>query len=79
MLESKASSRRRSKWAVGGGAATGAALTGLGDLAGAGDLERRMSACSGQPVGTGRGPALVPEAALLAAGGHWGRAVSLVW
>ena len=78
MLVSKASSRRRSEWAVGGGAATGAALTGVGDLAGAGDLERRMSACSGQPVGPGRGLALVPGAALLAVGGHWGRAVSLV-
>ena len=79
MLASKASSRRWSEWSVGGGAATGAALTGLGDLAGAGDLERRMSACSGQPVEPSRGLALVPEAALLAAGGHWGRAVSLVW
>ena len=79
MLESKASSRYWKEGAVGGGAASVAALTGLGDLAGVGDLARRVSACSGQPVGPGRGPVLVPEAALLAAVGQWGRAVSLVW
>ena len=69
MLESKASSRDWKEGAVGGGAATIAALTGLGDLAGVGDLARRMSACSGQPVGPGPEPALCPEAVSLAAGG----------